>query len=172
MGLTISKRPGCGIGSEGRDPGRRGWCKSEALICHLITTTVRIPLFYHHLPHSVRAKLSFRVSVPPKRHLQINEKCHNRFCSSKTAAPLSFVTNCLCCSLLLAGPAPGPGRSLLTSPGPFRRSQGKPLDNDLSLMQPEPFSFSVPLSVLSSRRDCLCSEQEVGVLVRLVKMVG
>ncbi len=75
----------CEIESEGRAPG---WGKSVsvALMRNLIKATVRILLFYSHLSYSVRARLSFRVSLPPKRHLQINEKCHNWFYSSKTTA--------------------------------------------------------------------------------------
>lgn len=35
----------------------------------------------------VKSQLSFRVSVPPRRHLQINEKCQIWFHSSQTMAP-------------------------------------------------------------------------------------
>lgn len=61
-------------------------CVSLALMRNLIKATVRILLFYSHLSYSVRAWVSFRVSLPPKRHLQINEKCHNWFYSSQTTA--------------------------------------------------------------------------------------
>lgn len=50
----------------------------------LIKATVRLPLFYHSCAYFVTANLSFWVSVLPKMHLQINEKCHNGFCLSET----------------------------------------------------------------------------------------
>lgn len=116
-------------------------------------------------PNLVRAQLSFRVSVPPRRHLQINEKCHIWFHSSRTAAP----ELCHKLSLLfwsLAGPAPDRRGSVLAGSGPLRLSQGKPTDNDLPLMLLEQWFLIFSLPACSASLilvlEWLASEQEVG----------
>ena len=69
-----------------RDRGGEWVRKREkaALMRHLITTSVRIPVFHHQLPFNlVRAPTCrFEWAARPPRHLQINEKCHIWFHSS------------------------------------------------------------------------------------------
>lgn len=101
VGVVDWKWRACSLGERGES----GWESGPNTASHY--NLCQDPSILPSAPlNLVRAQLSFRVSVLPRRHLQINEKCHIWFHSSRTAA----LQLCHKLSLLfwsLAGPAPG-----------------------------------------------------------------